>query len=86
MPAEREQLLALAAALVTVSLWASAFVGIRTASQQLSPVALALGRLTIASLVLGLLVLARREPLASRRDLLAIAFFGVYGSAFTTSR
>jgi len=76
--AERERFLALAAALVTVALWASAFVGIRAASQQLSPEALALGRLTIASLALGLLVLARREPLPSRRDLPAIAFVGVF--------
>jgi drug/metabolite transporter (DMT)-like permease len=77
LPSERERLLTLAAALVTVSLWASAFVGIRSASRQLSPEALALGRLTIASLALGLLVLVRREPLPSRRDLAAIAFVGV---------
>jgi drug/metabolite transporter (DMT)-like permease len=77
-PAERERLLALAAALVTVTLWASAFVGIRSASQELSPEALALGRLSIASLALGLLVLARREPLPSRRELPAIAFVGVF--------
>jgi drug/metabolite transporter (DMT)-like permease len=76
-PAERERALALGAALVTVSLWASAFVGIRSASRQLSPEALALGRLTIASVALGLLVLVRREPLPSRRDLPAIAFCGV---------
>jgi len=48
-PAERERALAPGAALVTVSLRASAFVGIRSASRQLSPEALALGRLTIAS-------------------------------------
>ena len=49
----REELLALAAALVTVALWASAFVGIRSASHHLSPGALAFGRLTIASVALG---------------------------------
>jgi drug/metabolite transporter (DMT)-like permease len=76
-PAERERALALGAALVTVSLWASAFVGIRSASRQLSPEALALGRLTIASVALGLLVFVRREPFPSRRDLPAIAFCGV---------
>jgi drug/metabolite transporter (DMT)-like permease len=76
-PAERERALALGAALVTVSLWASAFVGIRSASRQLSPEALALGRLTIASVALGLLVLVRRKPFPSRRDLPAIAFCGV---------
>lgn len=84
--ADRERLLALGAALVTVSLWASAFVGIRSASRELSPGALALGRLTIASIALGLLVLARREPLPSRRDLAGIAFcgalwFGLYNIA-----
>src|SRR6476660_9377426 len=74
---ERERSLALVAALVTVTLWASAFVGIRSAARELSPGGLALGRLTIASLALGLLVLVRREPLPSRRDLPAIAFCGV---------
>jgi drug/metabolite transporter (DMT)-like permease len=74
---ERGRSLALAAALVTVTLWASAFVGIRSAGRELSPEALALGRLTIAGLVLGVLVLVRREPLPSRRDLPAIAFCGI---------
>jgi drug/metabolite transporter (DMT)-like permease len=78
LPAERERYLALGAALVTVTLWASAFVGIRDAGRHLSPGALALGRLTIASVALGLIVLARREPLPSRRDLARIAFVGVF--------
>jgi drug/metabolite transporter (DMT)-like permease len=78
LPANRERLLALGAGLVTVTLWASAFVGIRSASQHLSPGALALGRLTIASLALGLIVLWRREPLPSRRDLATIALVGVF--------
>ena len=77
-PADRERLLALGAALVTVTLWASAFVGIRDAGQHFSPGALALGRLSIASLALGLIVLWRREPLPSRRDLGVIAFVGVF--------
>ena len=77
-PADRERLLALGAALVTVTLWASAFVGIRDAGQHFSPGALALGRLSIASLALGLIVLWRREPLPSRRDLAVIAFVGVF--------
>lgn len=54
---------ALAAALLTVVLWASAFVGIRTAGEDLSAGSLALARLLIASAALGLVVLARREPL-----------------------
>jgi drug/metabolite transporter (DMT)-like permease len=78
LPGERERMLALGAALVTVSLWASAFVGIRSASRQFSPEALALGRLAIASVALGLLVLIRREPLPLRRDLPAIAFTGIF--------
>jgi drug/metabolite transporter (DMT)-like permease len=69
---------ALGAALVTVTLWASAFVAIRSASRQLSPEALALGRLTIGSIALGLLVAIRRERLPAARDLPAIAFCGVF--------
>jgi drug/metabolite transporter (DMT)-like permease len=77
-PADRERLLALGAGLVTVSLWASAFVGIRSASHHLTPGALALGRLTIASLALGSIVLWRREPLPGRRDVAAIAVVGLF--------
>ena len=66
-----EALLAGGAALVTVVLWASAFVGIRAAGEDLSPG------------TLGALVLVRREPLPARRDLPAIAlcgalWFGLY--------
>src|ERR1043166_9051837 len=78
LPAERERWLALGAGLVTVTLWASAFVGIRSASHHLSPGALALGRLSIASVALGSIVLWRREPLPSRRDLGAIALVGLF--------
>jgi drug/metabolite transporter (DMT)-like permease len=69
---------ALGSALVTVTLWASAFVAIRSASSQLSPEALALGRLTLASIALGLVVAVRREPLPAARDVPAIAFCGVF--------
>ena len=62
---------------LTVALWASAFVAIRYADRQLSPGALALGRLLVGSAALGLLVLARREPLPGRRELLGIAVCGV---------
>jgi drug/metabolite transporter (DMT)-like permease len=77
-PAERERLLALAAGLITVTLWASAFVGIRSASHHLSPGALAFGRLTIASLALGSIVLWKREPLPGGRDVAAIALVGLF--------
>jgi drug/metabolite transporter (DMT)-like permease len=74
---------ALAAALVTVCLWASAFVGIRAAGSSFSPGALALGRLTLGSLLLGTLLLTRGWTRPSGRDLglLCIAgltWFGLY--------
>jgi drug/metabolite transporter (DMT)-like permease len=76
-PPARRDVLALGAALVTVVLWASAFVGIRSAGRELSPGALTLGRLLVASVALGVLVLIRREPFPARRDLLPIALMGV---------
>jgi drug/metabolite transporter (DMT)-like permease len=68
---------ALIAGLVTVTAWGSAFVGIRAADQALSPGALALGRLVVSTAILGGFALARREPLPRRRDLLAIAIYGI---------
>lgn len=73
----REQRLALAAAMITVALWASAFVGIRAAGRGLSPGALSLARLVVGSLALGLLVLIRRDPLPRRRDLPALIVCGL---------
>jgi hypothetical protein len=52
-------------------------VGIRAAGETLSPGALALGRLLVSSAVLGTVALIRREPLLARRDVLAIAAYGV---------
>ncbi len=83
LPSERANVGAGAAALVTVTLWASAFVGIRSAGHHFSPGALALGRLLVSSTALGALVLIRRERLPARRDLLPIAlcgalWFGLY--------
>jgi drug/metabolite transporter (DMT)-like permease len=72
---------ALAAALVSVCLWAAAFVGIRAAGRAFSPGALALGRLTLGSILLGALVLARGWTRPSRRDvaLLCLAGFTWFG-------
>ena len=74
---------ALAAALVSVCLWAAAFVGIRAAGRAFSPGALALGRLTLGSILLGALVLARGWTRPSRRDLALLVlagftWFGLY--------
>ena len=57
--ADRIDRRALAAASVTVVLWASAFVAIRSGGRYFDPGALALGRLLAGSLVLGAVWLAR---------------------------
>jgi drug/metabolite transporter (DMT)-like permease len=69
--------LALAAACVTVTLWASAFVAIRSAGQHFAPGALALGRLLAGALVLGLIWLGRREGWPPRAAWPGIAACGV---------
>jgi drug/metabolite transporter (DMT)-like permease len=71
------------AALVTVTLWASAFVGIRTAGHDLGPGPLSLGRLLVAAAVLGVIVAVRREALPPRADvprllLCGLLWFGAY--------
>ena len=73
----REDWLALAAAGVTVVLWASAFVGIRAAGREFAPGPLALGRLVVAALLLGGLALVRREPLPRGRDVPLLIVCGV---------
>lgn len=70
--------LALGAALLTVVLWASAFVGIRAVADQLSPGSFALGRLLVAALALGVIAALRRPALPTeRRDWALIAVSGV---------
>ncbi|MER7624502.1 DMT family transporter [Streptomyces sp. NPDC126503] len=80
---KRTSRLALAAAGVTVVLWASAFVSIRSAGTAYSPGALALGRLLAGALVLGAVLLIRREgvpPRAAWPGILVsgLLWFGVY--------
>ena len=75
--AGRERALAIGAALVTVALWASAFVGIRDAGRELAPGALALIRLLVGSAALGAMVLLRRESLPPRHTLASIAVCGL---------
>ncbi|HEY9286542.1 MAG TPA: DMT family transporter [Candidatus Dormibacteraeota bacterium] len=65
------------AALVSVVLWGSGFVGIRAAAHAFSPGGLALGRLVVSTTVLGAVAILSRQRLPSRRALLGIALYGV---------
>lgn len=81
--APRHHLLPAGAAAVTVVLWASAFVAIRSAGQEYSPGALALGRLASGALALGVIWAIRREglpPRAAWRGILlsGLLWFGFY--------
>ncbi|WP_373304445.1 DMT family transporter [Streptomyces anandii] len=73
---------AAAAAAVTVVLWASAFVSIRSAGGAYSPGALALGRLAAGAVTLGALCLVRREGLPPRTAWRGIALSGVLWFGF----
>jgi drug/metabolite transporter (DMT)-like permease len=82
-PAGTRTWLPLAAALVSVVLWAAAFVGIRAAGRSFTPGALALGRLTIGTILLGTLVATRPFIRPTRRELAllvlaGVLWFGVY--------
>ncbi|WP_222263489.1 DMT family transporter [Modestobacter marinus] len=82
MPEPRNPLTLLAVA-VTLLAWASAFIGIRAVGEDLSPGALALGRLLVGTAVLGLLLTRRGwvRPTAGEWRLLAVCgvgWFGIY--------
>ncbi|MFE9170306.1 DMT family transporter [Streptomyces kebangsaanensis] len=74
--------LAAGAATVTVVLWASAFVSIRSAGAVYSPGALALGRLLAGALTLGAICLVRREGWPPRAAWRGIAISGVLWFGF----
>jgi drug/metabolite transporter (DMT)-like permease len=83
-------MIAVAAVGAMVCLWASAFVAIRFADRELSPGALALGRLLVGSAALGAFMVARRHELPERRQLAGIAvcgilWFGVYNVALNAA-
>jgi drug/metabolite transporter (DMT)-like permease len=75
--------LALVAAAITVVLWASAFVVIRSAGQYFSAGSLALGRLVIAALALGVTFVIRRQGWPAKAAwpgiiVSGVLWFGVY--------
>jgi len=81
---------ALAAALTTVVLWASAFVAIRHVGRDFSPGALSLGRLLVGGVVLGTLLLTRPQPrppreLWPRLVVCGVFWFGVYNVALNAA-
>ncbi|MFH8801741.1 DMT family transporter [Streptomyces sp. NPDC017936] len=78
----RTELLAAGAATVTVVLWASAFVSIRSAGSAYSPGALALGRLLAGALALGGICLVRREGWPPRAAWRGIAVSGLLWFGF----
>ncbi|MEV7133220.1 DMT family transporter [Arthrobacter sp. NPDC093128] len=69
--------LGVAAVAVTVVLWASAFVGIRAVGPSFSPGSLTLGRLAIAAVVLGAVVLPKLRNLPRGREWWPILAYGV---------
>lgn len=72
--------LGVAAMVVTVVLWASAFVGIRAIGPHFSPGPLTLGRLAVAAVVLAFLVvpqMLRSQLLPKGREWLPILAYGV---------
>ena len=76
----------LLAVAITVVAWASAFVVIRYAAHDISPGALSLGRLLVASLALSAMMIGRRLVRMSSREwaltvLVGIAWFAVYSVA-----
>ena len=77
----RPDRLAIAAGLVTVGLWSSAFVGIRAVAPELSPGSIAFGRLLIGSLLLGALVTRLGWVRPSRRDLACVIGVGLTWAA-----
>ncbi len=80
---------AIAAAGVAIVLWASAFVGIRAVAPELSPGGLAVGRVGVGALALGLVVAAKRPRWPERRWLPSIVvagtlWYGIYNITLNT--
>jgi drug/metabolite transporter (DMT)-like permease len=78
------------AALISVLLWSSAFVAIRYAGRELGPGELALARLAVGSLVLGVAMLLRGERIPRGRALgfavlSGLLWFGIYNLALNAA-
>jgi drug/metabolite transporter (DMT)-like permease len=77
-PPATNRFLVPAAAAVTVVLWGSAFIGIRSAGFDYSPGALALGRIAVGTLALTVMAgLARKLRLPRGRTLVGVLVWGV---------
>jgi drug/metabolite transporter (DMT)-like permease len=89
-PAPARSGVVLTAVAVTLLAWASAFLAIRTVGADLSPGVLALGRLTVGTVVLAALSVRRGwvRPTAGEWRLLAlcgVGWFGVYNLALNAA-
>jgi len=78
----------IAAVVVTIVAWASAFIAIRYDGRHFGPGELALGRLLVGGVVLGVAILARR--VLARRDRMPprsqwLGWFGVYNVALNAA-
>jgi drug/metabolite transporter (DMT)-like permease len=68
---------------LTMLMWASAFVVIRSVGRHLSPGPIALGRITVGSFALGVAMIVRRQPVPGRgafgrAALAGVLWFGAY--------
>lgn len=89
-PPRRAAVLAALAVGGTLVAWASAFVAIRGVGADISPGALALGRLLIGTLVLGAMLLPRGWVAPTRRQWLllvvcGVGWFGIYNVALNAA-
>lgn len=74
---KKQGALVLIAALVTVVLWASAFIGIRGAGPHYDPGALALLRMAVGTAVLTIIAIRHGIRIPARRHWLLIAVWGI---------
>src|SRR6188508_1729283 len=75
--ADRREWLVPLAVVVVLLAWASAFIVIRAVADSVSAGPLALGRLMVGSVALGILALRHRRPFPRGRALVMVAAYGV---------